>query len=415
MEKSLSIKDILRDSEKRNLIWKQYASNDNEISLVEKLAYVSHFLQNIDNCYPYSQKAILYLNEILDINLDDTETGLVSEYEGIPYNLFPEISAPKFPSIDVPKFNFIDLFAGIGGFRLALQNLGGKCIFSSEWDSDAQKTYFNNFGEIPFGDITKREIKNCIPEKFDVLCAGFPCQAFSIAGYRKGFNDTRGTLFFDVATILKEHQPKAFFLENVKNLKAHDNGNTFKVIENTLKELGYVIYTDVLNTMEYVNIPQNRERIFIVGFDPSQVPNYINFKFPQKEDLTHGIGDFINYDEQEESLFYREDSRYYPFLKEAMVNPNTVYQWRRQYVRENQSNVCPTLTANMGTGGHNVPLIITDKGFRKLTPKECLNFQGYPTNYSFPNIAKSKQYKQAGNSVTVPLIQKVASNIIKLL
>ncbi len=312
-------------------------------------------------------------------------------------------------------FTFIDLFAGIGGFRLAMQDIGGKCVYSSEWDEDAKKTYYHNFGEIPLGDITKQEVKNYIPQKFDILCAGFPCQAFSIAGYQRGFNDTRGTLFFDIATIIRDHQPKVFFLENVKNLKNHDKGRTFAVIEKTLQDFGYIVFSKILNTMEYANIPQNRERIFIVGFDSEQVPNYTKFTFPSKQPLTRTIHDCIDYSETDESLFYREDFRYYPFLKEMMTDNNTVYQWRRQYVRQNQSNVCPTLTANMGTGGHNVPLIITPNGFRKLTPKECLNFQGFPEQYSFPNIAKSKCYKQAGNSVTVPLIRMVAQQIIDLL
>lgn len=167
--------------------------------------------------------------------------------------------------------------------------------------------------------------------------------------------------------------------------------------------------------MDYANIPQNRERIIIVGFDPQQVENYNNFSFPEKQLLSRSIHDCIDYSETEESLFYREDSPYFEELKTNMTDPDTIYQWRRHYVRQNKSNVCPTLTANMGTGGHNVPLIITESGFRKLTPKECLNFQGFPEDYEFPPIAKSKQYKQAGNSVTVPLIQSVVTKIIEIL
>lgn len=315
------------------------------------------------------------------------------------------------------KFEFIDLFAGIGGFRLAMQEWGGKCVFSSEFDLNAQKTYEHNFGEKPYGDITDPEIKAAIPAHFDVLCAGFPCQAFSIAGYRRGFEDTRGTLFFDVAEILKNHKPRAFYLENVKNLKNHDNGKTFEVIYNTLhKDLGYEVFADVLNPCEYANVPQNRERIFIVGFDPKQVPNYKDFSFPEKCELTKTIHDCINHEETDESLFYRETQRYYPILRENMKNPDHIYQWRRVYARENKSGVCPTLTANMGEGGHNVPLILTkDNAIRKLTPRECLNFQGFPADYSYPDIATSKKYKQAGNSVTVPLITKVAKNIVEVL
>lgn len=310
------------------------------------------------------------------------------------------------------KFSFIDLFAGIGGFRLAMQDCGGKCVYSSEWDENARQTYFHNFGDTPFGDITLESNKQLIPDNFDVLCAGFPCQAFSIAGYRKGFEDTRGTLFFDVAEIIRRKRPKAVFLENVKNLYTHDNGNTFAVIKQTLEELGYVVYHQVMNAMEYANVPQNRERIFIVCFEPIQVPNHSEFSFPQKEKLTKTIADCIDYSVTDKKYFYSDKFPHYDMLLHDMVSKDTIYQWRRQYVRENKSNVCPTLTANMGTGGHNVPLILTDNGIRKLTPKECIMFQGYPQEYEFPDtIAKSAMYKQAGNSVVVPLITKVSKRI----
>ncbi len=359
---------------------------------------------------------LLTLQELAILTHKWDINGNMSE-EPSPFmkDLFTFIEKVPFPAPENPTFTFIDLFAGIGGFRIALQNLGGKCIFSSEFDIDAQKTYFNNYGEIPFGDITLPQVKALIPEHFDVLCAGFPCQAFSVAGYRKGFEDTRGTLFFDVATIIREHRPKAFFLENVKNLKSHDNGKTFSIIKGTLEELGYVVFDAILNTMEYANIPQNRERIFIVGFDPLQVENWKEFQFPQKVELNVSINNLIDYTINDPALFYRENVPFFHLLQEGMTNPNTVYQWRRQYVRENQSNVCPTLTANMGTGGHNVPLIVTPDGFRKLSPRECLNFQGYPQLFDFPDIANSKRYKQVGNSVTVPLIQRIGQQIINIL
>lgn len=330
--------------------------------------------------------------------------------------LFPEIFNVPFPSLETSSFNFIDLFAGIGGFRLAMQKCGGQCIFSSEIDENARKTYYKNFGEVPFGDITNEFVKSCIPDNVDVICAGFPCQAFSIAGYRKGFEDTRGTLFFDVAEIIKRKQPKAVFLENVKNLRSHDNGKTFEVIKNTLEDLGYIVYYKVMNAMDYANIPQNRERIFIVCFNPSLVPNYYKFKFPEKEELTRTIHDCIDHGNEDTSLFYGNTMKHYDELRKNIVSYDTVYQWRRQYVRENKSQVCPTLTANMGTGGHNVPLILTKKGIRKLSPKECLNFQGFPKEYEFPSsISNASKYKQAGNSVVVPLITKVCKEIVSLL
>ncbi|MEG0559305.1 MAG: DNA cytosine methyltransferase [Muribaculaceae bacterium] len=389
--------------------------NGNIMPFNEQMAFITHYIQNrVDiKKLSYSKKAISLLRDVYDINESHSD-NCVTDF-CYQYNIFNEIENPTFKAQLNPTFKFIDLFAGIGGFRIAFQNVGGKCVFSSEWDVQAQKTYFENFGEVPFGDITKESIKECIPSKFDVLCGGFPCQAFSIAGYRKGFEDTRGTLFFDIATIIERHRPKSFLLENVKNLKSHDKGKTFKIIISTLEDLGYKVFTKVMNSMEYADIPQNRERLFIVGFDPKQVKSYDSFVFPSEIPLKKNIHDCIDNSVTDEQYFYRETQRYYPILSECMKSHDTVYQWRRHYVRENQSNVCPTLTANMGTGGHNVPLILTINGIRKFTPKECLNFQGYPPEYKFAPIAQSKCYQQAGNSVTVPLIQRIAQNIIDIL
>lgn len=318
--------------------------------------------------------------------------------------------------MSLKNFTFIDLFAGVGGFHFALEQLSGKCVFASEIDMNAQKTYFANHGIMPFGDITLDEVKEKIPQKFDMLCAGFPCQAFSIAGYQKGFSDSRGTLFFDIEKIIKKHRPKVVFLENVKNLVSHDKGNTFKVILNILENnLNYEVFYKVLNTAEYANIPQNRERIFIVAFDRTQNFDVSKFEFPQKIELTKTIHDILESDKKDEKFYYYK-SKYYPQLVEEMKNKDTIYQWRRVYVRENKNGQCPTLTANMGTGGHNVPLILDDFGIRKLTPKECFAFQGYDVNkFVFPKIADSKLYMQAGNSVTMPLVKKIAENILKVM
>jgi DNA (cytosine-5)-methyltransferase 1 len=314
------------------------------------------------------------------------------------------------------KFKFIDLFAGVGGFRMALQNLDGHCVFSSEWNQHAKETYFQNYGEYPEGDITLDETKAKIPESFDILCGGFPCQAFSIAGNQKGFNETRGTLFFDIVDIAKKHQPRVLFLENVKNLVSHDKGNTFEVIKNTLKEIGYAVYFQVLNSMTHANVPQNRERIFIVAFNEALVPNHADFQFPEAIPLTKTIHDFLETEKVDQKYYYQPDHKYYPALDTAIQSTDTVYQWRRKYVRENKSNVCPTLTANMGAGGHNVPLIRDAFGIRKLTPKECFAFQGYPVNVlKMPEIADSHLYMQAGNSVTMPLIQRIGEQILEVL
>jgi len=312
------------------------------------------------------------------------------------------------------KLKILDLFAGIGGIKIGFENAGFECVFSNDFDKDCKITYDLNFSgdqkSLALGDISKIT-SNIIPD-FDILTGGFPCQPFSIAGYRKGFNDGgRGNLFFEIVRILKDKKPRAFLLENVKNLKTHDNGNTLKIIYSELKKLGYYAVDKVLNTMEYGNIPQNRERIYIVGFSDQNAFN--NFSFPDKIPLTKTIKDCLgkNVDEK----YYYNGKSLFPKLKKEVIKNNTVYQWRRQYVRENKNNVCPTLTANMGMGGHNVPIIIDGKGIRKLTPRECANFQGFPENFKLPNIADSSLYKQFGNSVSVPVIERVASNIKKAL
>lgn len=379
-------------------------------------ALITHYLHNYTNgvAKHYKKDAVKVLKKFIEYKQEDERINIVAE-EALQQLLF-EVENVPFPTPTNYTFKFIDLFAGVGGFRLALQNVGGKCVFTSEWDINAQKTYRENFGEIPFGDITKERIKDYIPNDFQILCAGFPCQAFSIAGYQKGFSDTRGTLFFDVEKIIEKHKPKVVFLENVKNLVSHDDGKTFKVIIDVLEnKLNYKVFTKVINSMTHANIPQNRERIFIVAFDPTQVENYNKFKFPTETKLTKTIHDILENGKQAEHFYYQKDHKYYQELEKTIISKNTVYQWRRVYARENKSNVCPTLTANMGTGGHNVPIIKDDFGIRKLTPRECFLFQGYPKNYILPNLPNSKLYMQAGNSVTVPLIELIANEIINVL
>jgi DNA (cytosine-5)-methyltransferase 1 len=315
---------------------------------------------------------------------------------------------------------FIDLFAGIGGIKIGFENAGFQCVFSNDFDENTKITFDFNFAELfevkkqmVFGDIQKIPASQ-IPD-FDVLCAGFPCQPFSVAGYKQGFEDKngRGNLFFDIVRILKEKKPKAFFLENVKNLKTHDKGNTIKIIlENLEDKLGYYVKAKVLNTMDYGNLPQNRERIYIVGFLDKKA--YENFSFPEKIKLDKTINDCLE-EKEVDNKYYYNDKPLYQELKKEIKKRNTVYQWRRKYVRENKKKVCPTLTANMGMGGHNVPLVLNGKGIRKLTPRECANFQGFPQTYKFPNIADSHLYKQLGNSVSIPVIQRIAENMKKTL
>lgn len=396
----------------------QFGGKKHQLKRVEPLdkALLTHYLHNYRNDFSehYKKDAEKVLNNFIEYKQVEDKVAILAE-DALQQLLF-EVENVPFPTPNEYSFRFIDLFAGVGGFRLAMQNVGGKCVFTSEWEVSAQKTYRENFGEIPFGDITKERVKNYIPEKFDVLCAGFPCQAFSIAGNRKGFTDTRGTLFFDIEQIVLKHKPKVVFLENVKNLVSHDKGNTFKTIVSILEDkLGYRVFTNVLNSMTHANVPQNRERIFIVAFDPNQVKKYSQFRFPERIKLTRTIHDILEKGKQPEKLYYHLDHQYYPELEKVITSKDTVYQWRRVYVRENKSNVCPTLTANMGTGGHNVPLIKDDYGIRKLTPKECFLFQGYPRNYILPKIANSKLYMQAGNSVTTNLVERISKEIIKVM
>ncbi len=307
----------------------------------------------------------------------------------------------------------IDLFAGVGGIRLGFENAGFETVFSNDFEPTCKDTFDLNFkdSKLFVEDINK--IRNRSIPNFEILLAGFPCQPFSIAGHRQGFDDAkgRGNLFFKIIDIIKEKKPKIVFLENVKNLKTHDGGNTFKVIKKKLEGLGYVVKSKIVNTMLHGNIPQNRERILIVSFLSKKMAD--NFKFPNEIKLTKQIKDLLekNVDEK----YYYHKKLIYDKLKKDINKKNTAYQWRRKYVRENKSGVVPTLTANMGTGGHNVPIILDDKGIRKLTPRECFTFQGFPKSYKLPNIADSKLYKQAGNSVSVTVIKRVANNIKKAL
>lgn len=313
------------------------------------------------------------------------------------------------------KFTVGSLYAGIGGICLGFKKSGFDLLWANEYDKNACITYKENFKhDLIEGDVLQLDVDG-IP-KIDVLTAGFPCQPFSVAGYRKGFDDNRGNHFFRILDFVDTMRPKVVFLENVKNLVTHDHGNTMKVIEKSLRDRNYSFQSKVLNTKDYGNIPHNRERIFIVAFDKDVVGNAeAVFEFPKEDKLTKTIKDLVMKEKVEDEFYYNEDRYMYKMLQQEMTSDRTVYQFRRQYVRENKSNVCPTLTANMGTGGHNVPLVKTDFGFRKLTPRECLRFQGFPDGFKIPKIANSHLYKQAGNSVSVPVIEAVSKNIMKVL
>ncbi len=312
-------------------------------------------------------------------------------------------------------FKFIDLFAWVGWFHQALTELWWECVFSSEIDINARKTYELNHKKVNSSlfengnfnhDITLQDEKT-VPDH-DILCAGFPCQSFSIAGYQKWFEDQRWTLFFDIMRILKEKKTPIIFLENVKNLASHAEGKTFKYMLNMLESEGYYVKYKIMNSMEYGNVPQNRERIYIVWFRDKQ--KFAKFSFPEKIDLKINFREIL--EKEVDEKYYYNSKPLFAKLKDSVNKLDRIYQWRRQYVRENKSWVCPTLTANMGTGWHNVPIIFDGKWIRKITPKEAFRLQGYPRNFSLPNIADSHLYKQAWNSVSIPVIKRVAENMI---
>jgi DNA (cytosine-5)-methyltransferase 1 len=319
---------------------------------------------------------------------------------------------------------FIDLFCGIGGFRIAFESVGANCVFSSDIDKYACSTYKNNFGEFPLSDITKINEKE-IPN-FDILCAGFPCQPFSIGGLRKGFQDTRGTLFFDIERIIREKRPRAFILENVKGLVNHDKGKTLNTIINKLADrvngdenlnkfkdcLDYDIHYKVINSKKF-GVPQNRERIYIIGFDKQT-----DFKFPtgnKEKKLT----EVIDYSLESNKISPILESNIETHLKNHKRYSEVkdleyllAYEVRKSRCTFRFDNLSPTLTAKMGTGGNNVPVLVNQK--RKLSTDECLKIQGYPKNFKIkPNYSQS--YKQIGNSVSVPVIKALAKEIVKFI
>ena len=372
-------------------------------------AYLTHYFHSGGNgdSYLFKEPSIEYVLSILE------ENNLIADH----------LFQPRLPiEWDIPfappknhKFRFIDLFAGIGGFRLAFQELGGKCVFSSEWDFFARKTYEMNYGEVPFGDI--REIStNMIPDH-DILVAGFPCQPFSIAGVSKknalgkhhGFKDeTQGTLFFDIARIIAEKQPAAFLLENVKNLVSHDKGNTFKVISNALDEGGYHIEYKILDGQHYV--PQHRERIVIVGFQKSNKKATSTFKFPTLPNVSLKIQDIL------------EDC-----VDDKYTLTNKLWQYLQNYAQKHKEKgngfgfgladldgVTRTLSARYYKDGSEILIPQIGKNPRRLTPRECARLQGYPDKFIIP-VSDNQAYRQFGNSVVVPLMKAVGNKIIKAL
>ncbi len=388
-------------------------------------AVVTHYLHNYNNGIKkhYQKEATKNIKELVEYKNEEEKLNLVSDV-ALQQLLF-EVEDVPFPTPKNYTFKFIDLFAGIGGFRMAMQNIGGKCVFTSEWDENAKKTYRANFGETPFGDITKERTKNYIPDDFDVLCAGFPCQAFSIAGKRGGFEDTRGTLFFDVAEIIKNKRPKAIFLENVKGLRNHNGGKTLATILNVLRnDLNYYVPEPQIVNAKDFGVPQNRERIYIVAFRKDL--NISSFSYPEP---------------LEDKVFFKK-------IKEKKVVP-TKYYLSNQYLQTLVNHRDRHASKGNGFGyaiikddeisnaivvggmGRERNLVIdcriTDftptthikgevnrEGIRKMTPREWARLQGFPDNFIIP-VADASAYKQFGNSVAVPAIQATAKKIIDLI
>lgn len=314
---------------------------------------------------------------------------------------------------------FADFFCGVGGIRLGFERASPryKCVFSNDIDKYAIRTYEMNFHSHSVNNTSISELDISDIPDFDIFLGGFPCQSFSLAGNKKGFDDSRGMLFFDIVRILKEKRPKAFLLENVKNLKTHDKGNTFKIIKKELCKLGYSFKSKILNTSTHANCPQNRERIFLVGF--LDIEQTRQFRFPQPLKITKNVSDFLE-QHVSDKYYYTDKVKVYPTLIKEVTIPvteNQIYQYRRHYVRRNCSGQCPTLTANMGGGGHNVPIILDQTNhIRKLSPRECFNLQTFPRGFILPeNMSDTQLYKQAGNSVSVRIIKRIARNILRVI
>ena len=385
-----------------------------------QLAVITHYLHGQDTCPDFSrQEARRHLRDYLAYKFPESDIPAHVVREPLQAGLFGDFFNVPFPDPVDHRFTFIDLFAGMGGFRLAMQAQGGKCVFSSEWNPFAQKTYLANFGEMPFGDITKEETKRYIPQYFDILCAGFPCQPFSIAGVSKkkslgretGFRDkTQGTLFFDVADIISRHRPKAFFLENVKNLATHDKGNTFRVIRSTLEELEYSVHYQVMDGRGYV--PQHRERIMIVGFDKRRYHGEEHFEFPPSTGRTYRLRDIL---ETNPDKKYTLSDKLWGYLQ-AYAEKHKAKGNGFGFGMADLEGITRTLSARYYKDGSEI-LIPQAGGMnpRKLTPRECARLMGYPDEYILNKVSDVQAYRQCGNSVVVPLITAVSGQIIKTL
>ncbi len=309
--------------------------------------------------------------------------------------------------------SMVDLFAGTGAFSLAFEATNAvNIVFGNDMVEHSKLIYDANFTHtLTLKNLNEVDVNN-IPSH-DILTGGFPCQPFSIAGHQEGFNDERSNVFWKILSIIDHHQPNYVILENVKNLISHDSTKTFEIIKQNLEQRGYNLCYKVLNTADITGIPQHRERIYIVCIKSKSIFDQFNLNFPKIQ--KRKISDFYEHDIPSK-YYYTEKSKIWNLLSTSVVKHETIYQYRRVYVRENKSSECPTLTANMGGGGHNVPIILDSKGIRKLTPRECFNFQGFPASYKLPStMSDANLYKLAGNAVSVPVVTLIANRLILLI
>jgi DNA (cytosine-5)-methyltransferase 1 len=379
--------------------------------LEEKYALLTHAIQLGDMSEAQRYRDILLKN---GINLDKLPSAKKFNEEN-NITLLPSKCT----------FTFIDLFAGIGGFRLAMQEVGGKCVFSSEWDEAAKETYFQNYGEVPFGDITRQETKNLIPEHFDVLCAGFPCQPFSNAGLKKGIEDTRGTLFYHIAEILRDHQPKAVILENVRGLISNDKGNTIQTVLRTITDMGYRCNVSqdliengsitklkaecskmVLSAKDY-GVPQNRPRIYIVLWRKDV--DIENFIYPEVEKNKTSVGSILEKNVSDEFTISDRLWAGHQRRKKEHEQKGNGFGY---CLFNDESEYTSTISRRYYKDGSEILIEQYGKNPRKITPREAANLQGFPQEFKIPD-SKIKAYQQFGNSVAVPVVTKVSRQIVE--
>ena len=412
-----------------------------ETSYENQMALLSHFLHNHHNDVDARQKneIIMAVREFLshkkshqklkEEEFSDEEIWRVAETP-LQYGFFKDFFNVPFPAPEHPRFTFIDLFAGIGGFRIAFQNLGGKCVYSSEFDAKAQESYLANYGEMPFGDITKESTKSYIPKHFDILCGGFPCQAFSLAGRRLGFKDeTRGTLFFEIEAILRKHQPRAFFLENVKGLAIHNGGRTLKTILEHLDDSGYdVVPPKILNAMDF-GVPQHRERIYIIGFRKDLHINIAEFEYPEPQTTGDKRPHFSDVMEKDvPSVKYYLSTTYIETLKRHRARHEAAGPGFGYEIIDTDSVANAIVVGGMGrernlvidkrlkdfTPVTNIKGEVNRDGIRRMTPREWARLQGFPDEFKIV-VADASAYKQFGNSVAIPAIQATAEKELEIL